>query len=118
LTAHLSGVLVGVEARKQMDNAIGQSHDGFDPGIFQRRFVEGTVRSYDTQPSLGAGVHSLDISLAAERVGQRPPFFGSKWIAKFRLDTSLWRDLYRRPPRLPRPLRAPVSANLTSGLRS
>ena len=68
MTAHLGGVLVGVEAGKQMDNVIGQSHEGFDPSSFQRRFVEGTVRSNDTQPSLCAGVHSLDIGLAAERV--------------------------------------------------
>jgi hypothetical protein len=89
LTAHLSGVLVGVEAGKQMDNAIGQSHEGFDTSSFQRRFIEGAVRSHDTQPSFGAGVHSRDIGLAAERVNQRPRFFGSKWIAKFRLDSSL-----------------------------
>jgi len=76
-----------------MDNAIGQSHDGFDPSSFERRFVEGTVRSHDTQPGFGAGVHSLDIHLAAKRLDQGPRLFGSKWIAKFRLDTSLWGGL-------------------------
>jgi hypothetical protein len=78
LTAHLRGILVGVEAGKQMDNVSEQSHDGFDPGSFQRRFVEGTICSNDTQPSLGAGVRTLDICLAAERVDQGLRFFGSK----------------------------------------
>ena len=44
VAAHLGGVLVGAEAGKQVDNAIGQSHDGCDSGSFERLFVEGPVR--------------------------------------------------------------------------
>ena len=87
--------MVGIEAGKQMDNVIGQSHHGFNSGSFKRRFVEGTVRGNDTQPSFRAGVHSLDIGLAAKRVDHGPRFLGGKRIAKFRLDTSLWRCLNR-----------------------
>ena len=73
--------MVGVEAGKRVDNAIRQSHDGCDSGSFERLFVEGPLRSNDAQSSLGAGVHSLNIGLAAERVDQGSRFFGSKWIA-------------------------------------
>src|SRR5262245_23122549 len=50
---------------------------------------------HDTQASLGACVHALDVGLAPEGFDQGASLFGGKRIAKLRLDPSLRRSFDR-----------------------